>query len=209
MACGFLIYKNTLMYYETNMNIAIASDGTEIKSGDYILVRNSGSEQWVLNIFSHTNVNFSNYVVIGGHSYSSCIPFNGNEHLVGRIESYKTVVKELSPKQEKEPLSEKDIKHIEYIVSKITQGTWTLYYEKREGPKVYGIHNGSYSNGGTFEEIIPAVVTEDSYSCDGREYGILNPDDALFIVNAPEYVKNLINEVKYLKNRLSAIDNNQ
>ena len=209
MACGFLIYKNTLMYYETNMNIAIASDGTEIKSGDYILVRNSGSEQWVLNIFSHTNVNFSNYVVIGGHSYSSCIPFNGNEHLVGRIESYKTVVKELSPKQEKEPLSEKDIKHIEYIVSKITQGTWTLYYEKREGPKVYGIHNGSYSNGGTFEEIIPAVVTEDSYSCDGREYGILNPDDALFIINAPEYVKNLINEVKYLKNRLSAIDNNQ
>ena len=191
------------------MNIAIASDGAEIKSGDYILVRNSGSEQWVLNIFSHTNVNFSNYVVIGGHSYSSCIPFNGNEHLVGRIESYKTVVKELSPKQEKEPLSEKDIKHIEYIVSKITQGTWTLYYEKREGPKVYGIHNGSYSNGGTFEEIIPAVVTEDSYSCDGREYGILNPDDALFIVNAPEYVKNLINEVKYLKNRLSAIDNNQ
>ena len=190
-------------------SIAIASDGTEIKSGDYILVRNSGSEQWVLNIFSHTNVNFSNYVVIGGHSYSSCIPFNGNEHLVGRIESYKTVVKELSPKQEKEPLSEKDIKHIEYIVSKITQGTWTLYYEKREGPKVYGIHNGSYSNGGTFEEIIPAVVTGDSYSCDGREYGILNPDDALFIVNAPEYVKNLINEVKYLKNRLSAIDNNQ
>lgn len=194
------------------MNIAIASDEAEIKSGDYVLVRNSGSEQWVLNIFSHTNVNFSNYVVIGGHSYSSCIPFNGNEHLVGRIESYKTMVKELSPnspKQEKEPLSEKDIKHIEYIVSKITQGTWTLYYEKHEGPKVYGIHNGSYSNGGTFEEIIPAVVTEDSYSCDGREYGILNPDDALFIVNAPEYVKSLINEVKYLKNRLSAVDNNR
>ena len=104
------------------MNIAIASDGAEIKSGDYVLVRNSGSEQWVLNIFSHTNVNFSNYVVIGGHSYNSCIPFNGNEHLVGRIDSYKTVVKELSPKQEKEPLSDEDIKHIEHKLSLITPG---------------------------------------------------------------------------------------
>lgn len=84
-----------------------------------------------------------------------------------------------------------------------------MYYEQHEGPKVYGIHNGSYSNGGAFEEIIPAAVTGDSYSCDGHEYGILNPDDALFIVNAPEYVKSLINEVKYLKNRLSAIDNNR
>ena len=192
------------------MNIAIASDGTEIKSGDYILVRNSGSEQWVLNIFSHTNVNFCNYVVIGGHSYKSCIPFKGNEHLVGRIESYKDTLKEsCSKKQEKEPLSEKDIKHIEHKLSLITQGVWTLYYEQHEGPKVYGIHNGSYSNGGTFEEIIPAAVTGDSYSCDGREYGILNPDDALFIVNAPDYVKSLINEVKYPKNRLSTIDNNQ
>lgn len=191
------------------MNIAIASDGTEIKSGDYILVRNSGSEQWVLNIFSHTNVNFSNYVVIGGHSYSSCIPFNGNEHLVGRIESYKDTLKENCSKQEKEPLSNEDITHIEHTLSLITPGVWTLYYEQHEGPKVYGIHNGSYSNGGTFEEIIPAEVTEDSYSCDGREYGILNPDDARFIVKAPEYVKKLISEVKYLKNRLSAIDNKQ
>ena len=78
-----------------------------------------------------------------------------------------------------------------------------------KGWEVYGIHNGSYSNGGTFEEIIPAEVTEDSYSCDGREYGILNPDDARFIVKAPKYVKKLISEVKYLKNRLSAIDNKQ
>lgn len=29
-------------------------------------------------------------------------------------------------------------------------------------------------------------MTGDSYSCDGREYGILNPNDALFIVKAPE-----------------------
>ena len=35
------------------------------------------------------------------------------------------------------------------------------------------------------------------------------PDIAQFIVNAPEYVKSLINEVNYLKNRLSTIDNKQ
>lgn len=186
-----------------------ASNGSIIKTGDIVLVRNNDEHIWIISIFGYIFDNNRFYSCINGDVFKQCIPFNGNEHLVGRIESYKDTLKESCSKQEKEPLSNEDITHIEHTLSLITPGVWTLYYEQHEGPKVYGIHNGSYSNGGTFEEIIPAEVTEDSYSCDGREYGILNPDDALFIVKSPEYVKKLISEVKYLKNRLSAIDNKQ
>lgn len=99
-----------------------------------------------------------------------------------------------SNKNREEYLSEKTLEIIERQLDKITQGKWKLYYEEGEGCKVYGIHNDMY------KEIIPAAVTEDSYCNDGREYGILNPDDAIFIVFAHKYMKELINEIKRLRN---------
>lgn len=51
---------------------------------DKVLIRDSDKDQWMPEIFSHYNNNGTyRYRVCGGIGFSQCIPYEGNEHLVG------------------------------------------------------------------------------------------------------------------------------
>lgn len=53
----------------------------EFKPFDKVLVRDSKSSKWRANLFSHKNVNEPYYCVYASWNY--CIPYEGNEHLLG------------------------------------------------------------------------------------------------------------------------------
>ena len=53
------------------------------KPFDKVLVRDSKSSKWRANLFSHKNVNEPYYCVYASWNY--CIPYEGNEHLLGTI----------------------------------------------------------------------------------------------------------------------------
>lgn len=53
----------------------------ELKPFDKVLVRDSKSSKWRANLFSHKNVNEPYYCVYASWNY--CIPYEGNEHLLG------------------------------------------------------------------------------------------------------------------------------
>lgn len=53
----------------------------EMKPFDKVLVRDSKSGEWRANLFSHKNVNEPYYCIYASWNY--CIPYKGNEHLLG------------------------------------------------------------------------------------------------------------------------------
>lgn len=62
---------------------AIASNGAEIKTGDEILVRNSTKGAWLFCHFSHIDENEERKYFTSNIAHKYCIPFKGNEDLVG------------------------------------------------------------------------------------------------------------------------------
>jgi len=61
----------------------------EFKPKEWVLVRDDETQKWKLDIFSHfvDGISFP-YICIGSY-YSECIPFEGNEHLLGTSDSPK------------------------------------------------------------------------------------------------------------------------
>ena len=62
---------------------AIATNGAEIETGDLVLARDSEFGIWNTLIFSHDTGDSAFNYICGGNSYMFCIPYAGNEHLVG------------------------------------------------------------------------------------------------------------------------------
>lgn len=56
------------------------------KPFDKVLVRDSKSSKWRANLFSHKNVNEPYYCVYASWNY--CIPYEGNEHLLGTTDNF-------------------------------------------------------------------------------------------------------------------------
>lgn len=54
---------------------------TELKPFDKVLVRNNDDDEWVCDIFSHIDEQDFYYCV--GTRWEQCIPYEGNEHLLG------------------------------------------------------------------------------------------------------------------------------
>ena len=69
---------------------AIASNGVEINTGDPVLIRDINNENWRYAHFSHKidDTKFSYVSSYGTTMY--CIPYKGNEHLVGTNKDYKS-----------------------------------------------------------------------------------------------------------------------
>lgn len=73
-------------------------DISELKPFDKVLIRHNKDNKWRGSFFSHIDGNLSyhcyKYVTIGGKSYPMCIPYEGNEHLLGTTQDcdkyYKT-----------------------------------------------------------------------------------------------------------------------
>ena len=59
----------------------------ELKPFDKVLVRDSKSDYWRANLFSHKNINEPYYCVCASWNY--CIPYEGNEHLLGTTKDVK------------------------------------------------------------------------------------------------------------------------
>ena len=60
-----------------------ASDGSIIKTGDMVLVRNNDEHNWIISIFGYIFDNNKFYSCINGNIFRQCIPLIGNEHLCG------------------------------------------------------------------------------------------------------------------------------
>ena len=64
----------------------------EFKPKDWVLTREDFEDKWALNIFSHAvwdeEEQCYHYYCVGGWNYE-CIPYEGNEHLLGTTENYK------------------------------------------------------------------------------------------------------------------------
>ena len=67
---------------------AIASNGVEINTGDPVLVRLDNRFNWRYTIFSHKCDEGTYATCYGNHV--QCIPYKGNEHLVGTNKDYRS-----------------------------------------------------------------------------------------------------------------------
>lgn len=65
---------------------------TEFKPFDRVLVRANNEYKWQVDFFSHyeedDNCMFPRYICIGS-SWHKCIPYEGNEHLIGTTDAPK------------------------------------------------------------------------------------------------------------------------
>ena len=61
----------------------------ELKPFDNVLVRHQKTEEWRANIFSHTDKTdeYLDYVCVNGR-WEFCIPYEGNEHLLGTTDNF-------------------------------------------------------------------------------------------------------------------------
>ena len=84
---------------------ATASNGIEINTGDPVLVRDVNNEDWRYAYFSHK---IDNTMLPYASSYGNtvyCIPYKGNEYLVGTNKNYKSY-----EKKQKQWIEENNIK---------------------------------------------------------------------------------------------------
>ncbi|EJX08687.1 hypothetical protein EVA_03202 [gut metagenome] len=65
-------------------------DKIELKAFDRVLVRDDDHERWQADLYGqYTAYNMvSPHHVIGGGNFAQCIPYEGNEHLLGTTDSY-------------------------------------------------------------------------------------------------------------------------
>ena len=88
----FTEYQNQYELYQEKFDI------TTLKPYDKVLVRHFNTSVWEPQIFSHLDTNLKHnsykFVIVGFCSMPQCIPYEGNEHLVGTTndcdEYYKT-----------------------------------------------------------------------------------------------------------------------
>lgn len=72
----------------------------EFNPFDRVLVRDSDDEKWSACLYSHKDSNSREYYhrMVGDAGFAQCIPYEGNEHLLGTTDSY--VPKPWKPKLE-------------------------------------------------------------------------------------------------------------
>ena len=72
----------------------------EFKPFDRVLVRDSDDEKWSACLYSHKDSNSREYYhrMVGDAGFAQCIPYEGNEHLLGTTDS--PVPKPWEPKLE-------------------------------------------------------------------------------------------------------------
>ena len=55
----------------------------DFKPFERVLVRRTNQERWKLHLFSRGSGTYDEYECLGGVTFSQCIPYEGNEHLLG------------------------------------------------------------------------------------------------------------------------------
>lgn len=72
-------------YPMRNLVLEIPDNEPQFKPFDKVLVRDSDDEEWTCAIFSHTTNLEQPYACVGNIFVYQCIPYEGNEDLVGTI----------------------------------------------------------------------------------------------------------------------------
>lgn len=62
---------------------------SEFKAYDRVLVRDEDQERWGVHLYSHYDSYNEEYAyrMVGNSGYAQCIPYEGNEHLLGTTDS--------------------------------------------------------------------------------------------------------------------------
>lgn len=82
---------------------ATASNGVEIKTGDAVLVRDYKDQDWRYCHFSHIDKDDKNFPYCTSYMGSTfCIPYAGNEHLVGTRNNFVMPKKKFSYKEKQD-----------------------------------------------------------------------------------------------------------
>ena len=58
-------------------------DITTLKPFDKVLVRDDDSDEWCLALYAYYRVKTGFHRMVGGARWKQCIPYEGNEHLLG------------------------------------------------------------------------------------------------------------------------------
>ena len=66
---------------------AKASDGSIIRTGDMVLVRESNTRTWFVSLFSY-KIKDNYFICANGSTWAQCILLKGNEHLCGTNDEY-------------------------------------------------------------------------------------------------------------------------
>lgn len=91
----FMPTGSDMLYFKDNKSIEIKADDIlsitidkeyEFKPFDKVLVRDYNTDAWRVDLFSHANKVGYKFTAIGC-CWQQCIPFEGNEHLVGTTDS--------------------------------------------------------------------------------------------------------------------------
>lgn len=60
----------------------------DFKPFERVLVRRTNQERWKLHLFSRGLGTYEEYECLGGVTFSQCIPYEGNEHLLGTNKNF-------------------------------------------------------------------------------------------------------------------------
>lgn len=72
------------------LTLEVPDNEPQFKPFDRVLCRNSDDDVWMANLFSHERCGLAYpYYVCGSNFYKKCIPYEGNEHLVGTTDKPK------------------------------------------------------------------------------------------------------------------------
>ena len=86
---SYALYDGHLLYFNEQDNWELVPnkfDITTLKALQPVLVRNTNGQVWTMDLFSHkidTNRGLQISFVCVGHCPNQCIPYKGNEHLLG------------------------------------------------------------------------------------------------------------------------------
>lgn len=86
---SYALYDGHLLYFNEQDNWELVPnkfDITTLKALQPVLVRNTNGQVWTMDLFSHkidTNRGLRISFVCVGHCPNQCIPYKGNEHLLG------------------------------------------------------------------------------------------------------------------------------
>lgn len=123
------------------MSVAIASDGSSIKTGDLVLARNGKRDFWKLSIFYRAfglSAAKPEYACLNDYRYYECVPYESNQELVGTNQRCKSCV-EYTPKI---------FEHVNftYAGTKYLDGVVIGFNNSNDDEPLYTVAYSTYSN---------------------------------------------------------------
>lgn len=126
------------------MSFAVASDGSNIKTGDLVLARNGKNDFWKLSIFYRTHIigtiNIkTEYECLNDYRYCECVPYENNQELAGTNQRCKSCVDYIP----------KIYEHVNftYAGTKYLDGVVIGFNNSNDDEPLYTVSHSTYTKG--------------------------------------------------------------